>query len=106
MNSAKITFQEKTQEVVEGRKRETWATYYVAWADLPALSVREQTDVHNRSLTDAITLEVRACDLVKKMVNDLKNYRAVYEGKPYTLNSADKSRSRQGRVRILASRTD
>lgn len=106
MNSARITFEKKTRKTVDGRQQDTWATYYVAWADLPGLSVREQTDVHNRSLTDAITLEVRACDQVKTMVNDLKTYRAIYEGNAYTLNSTDKSRTRQGWVRILASRTD
>lgn len=106
MNSARITFEKKTQKIVDGRKVDAWAEFYTAWADLPALSVREQTDVNNRSLTDAITLEVRSCADVKTMLKDLKQYRAVYEGRPYTLQSADYSRSRRGWVRLLASRTD
>lgn len=106
MNSARITFQKKTQEVVAGRKEETWADFYAAWADLPALSLREQTDAHNRSLTGAITLEVRICEDIQAILDDLKRFRAIYKGKPYTLNSSDPSRSHEGWVRILASRTD
>ena len=106
MNSARITFEKKTQKVEEGRKKDTWATFYAAWADRPALSVREQTDVNNRSLTDAITLEVRICEKIQDILDNLKQYRAIYKGKPYTLNSSDPSRSHAGWVRILASRTD
>lgn len=106
MNSARITFEKKKQTLKDGRKVETWEAYYTAWADLPALSSREQTTVHERSLTDAITLEVRICDKVKEMLADLKQYRAVYEGRPYTMNSTDKSRKHEGWTRILASRTD
>ena len=106
MNSARITFEKKTQEIVKGRKKDTWATFYAAWADLPALSVREQTDVNNRSLTDAITLEVRICEKVQDILDNLKQYRAIYKGKPSTLTSSDPSRSNAGWVRILASRTD
>lgn len=106
MNSARITFEKKTQKVEEGRKRDTWATFYAAWADLPGLSIREQTDVNNRSLTDAITLEVRTCEKVQDILDNLKQYRVIYKGKPYTLNSSDPSRSHEGKVRILASRTD
>lgn len=106
MDSARITFEKQKQEVVDGRKVATWAEFYKAWADLPALSVKEQTDVHNRSLTDAITMEVRMCAQVKDIMGNLKGYRAIYDGKPYTISSTDKSRKRQGWVRLLASRTD
>lgn len=106
MNSARITFEKKNQEVVEGRKKDTWAKFYAAWADLPTLSIREQTDVNNRALTNAITLEVRSCEKIQAILDDLKQYRAIYKGKPYTLNSSDPSRSHEGWVRILASRTD
>lgn len=106
MDSAKITFEKKTQTLKDGRKTDTWATHYVAWADLPALSVREQTDVHNRSLIDAITLEVRMCEKVKEITANLKDFRVVYDGRTYTINSTDKSRKRQGWIRLLASRAD
>lgn len=106
MDSARITFEKKKQGLKDGRKTETWATHYVAWADLPALSVREQTDVHNRSLIDAITLEVRMCEKVKEVTANLKGFRVIYDGRPYTIKSTDKSRKRQGWIRLLASRTD
>lgn len=106
MDSARVTFESKKNEIVEGRKVETWVLFYGTWADLPALSVKEQTDVHNRALTNAITLEVRACRQVQEILDDLKKHRVIYKGKPYTLNSSDPSRRRAGWVRILASRTD
>lgn len=106
MNSARITFEKKQQTIQGGRKVETWATVYVAWANLPALSVREQTDVHNRSLTDAITLEIRNCAMIQEIVDDLKQYRAIHKGKVYNLDSADPSRGHEGMVRILVSRMD
>lgn len=106
MNSARITFEKKTNGLKDGRNAATWATFYVAWADLPALSVREQTDVHNKALTDAITLEVRMCDQIREITENLKGFRAVYEGRPYSIKSADRSRKRQGFIRLLASRTD
>ena len=106
MNSARVTFEKKTQVVVDGRKKDTWAPVYGAWANLPALSAKEQTDAHNRALTNAITLEVRSCKQVQEILDDLKQHRAIYRGKTYTLNSSDPSRSHEGWVRILASRTD
>lgn len=106
MNSARVKFEEKTQTIEDGRKVETWAPFYSAWADLPGLSIKEQTDVSNRSLTNAITLEVRHCAKVQAILDNLKHYRVIYKGKPHTLNSSDPSRSHEGWVRILASRTD
>lgn len=106
MNSARVKFQKKEQEAVAGRKKETWVDFYTTWADLPAMSVREQTDVNNRSLTGAITMEVRICEDIQAILDDLKRFRAIYKDKPYTLNSSDPSRSHEGWVRILASRTD
>lgn len=106
MNSARVMFQRKEQKVVDGRKAETWEPFYGTWADLPGLSVKEQTDVHNRTLTNAITLEVRTCRQVQEILDDLKKHRVIHNGRPYTLNSSDPSRSHAGWVRILASRTD
>ena len=106
MNSARVKFEEKSQTTEDGRKVETWAEFYSAWANLPGLSIKEQTDVNNRALTNAITLEVRHCAKVKAILNNLKHYRVIYDGKPYTLNSSDPSRAHAGWVRILASRTD
>ena len=106
MNSGRVTFQQKTQEIVKGRKSETWADYYTAWADFPGLSMQEQTDVHNRELTDAITMEVRTCEKIEKLRKNMKRYRAVYDGAVYDLKSADYSRKRAGFIRLLASRAD
>lgn len=106
MNSARVKFEKKDQKVEEGRRVDTWAEFYSAWANLPGLSIKEQTDVSNRALTNAITLEVRHCAKVKAILNNLKHYRVIYDGEPYTLNSSDPSRAQAGWVRILASRTD
>ena len=106
MNSARVKFEKKDQKVEEGRRVDTWAEFYSAWAHLPGLSIKEQTNVNNRALTNAITLEVRHCAKVKTILNNLKHYRVIYDGKPYTLNSSDPSRAKTGWVRILASRTD
>lgn len=106
MNSGRVTFQKKEQSIQDGRKVETWADYYTAWADFPALSMREQTDVNNRQLTDAITLEVRVCQKVEALRADMKQFRAVYKGLIYDLKAADYSRSRAGFIRFLASRSD
>ena len=106
MNSARVKFEKKDQKVEEGRRVDTWEEFYSAWTNLPGLSIKEQTDVSNRALTNAITLEVRHCAKVKEILNNLKHYRVIYDGKPYTLNSSDPSRAQAGWVRILASRTD
>lgn len=106
MNSGRIIFEKKTQTVKDGRKSEAWAAFYATWADFPALSVREQTDVNNRQLTDAITLEVRVCQKVETIRKEMKQFRAVYKGLVYELKGADYSRSRAGFIRFLASRSD
>lgn len=106
MNSGRVTFQKKTETIVDGRRVDSWADYYTAWADFPALSMREQTDVNNRQLTDAITLEVRTCQKIEAMRADMKHFRAVYKGLIYDLKSADYSRSHAGFIRLLASRYD
>ena len=106
MNSARVKFEKKDQKGEDGRRVDTWEEFYSAWTNLPGLSIKEQTDVSNRALTNAITLEVRHCAKVKAILNNLKHYRVIYDGKPYTLNSSDPSRAHAGWVRILASRTD
>ena len=106
MNSGRVTFQKKTETTVDGRRVDNWADYYTAWVDFPVLSLREQTDVNNRQLTDAITLEVRTCQKIEALRADMKRYRAVYKGLVYDLKSADYSRSRAGFIRLLASRSD
>ena len=106
MNSGRVIFEKKTQTIKDGRKSEAWAGFYAAWADFPALSMREQTDVNNRQLTDAITLEVRVCQKVEAIRKEMKQFRAVHKGMVYELKGADYSRSRAGFIRFLASRAD
>lgn len=106
MNSGRVQFEKKTQAVLNGRRSETWAAFYVAWADLPGLSVEERTDVYNRTLTDAIVLEVRTCAKIDELRKDMKNFRVKYDGNVYALEGADYSRRREGYIRLLASRED
>ena len=46
------------------------------------------------------------CEKVKEITANLKDFRVVYDGRTYTINSTDKSRKRQGWIRLLASRAD
>lgn len=114
MDSARITFERKEQEIVAGRPTATWVKCYKTWADLPALSMSEQSyasgqsaaQVQNRTVTEYITLEVRVCAPVRAILSAMKDHRVIYEGRPYMLHKSDKSRKHEGWVRILASRSD
>ena len=104
--AGRVRFERRTQKIVEGRKVDTWQEFHTAWADLPDLSMREQTDAHNKELTDAITVEVRVCRKVEEVRKKLKEFRLVYDGEIYQIHGSDYSRTHEGHIRLLAARTD
>lgn len=106
MDSARVTFQRRSQKTVGGRKVDAWADYYTAWADLPGLSMTERAEIQNRELIDAVTLEVRVCCRVEEIRRNQKQFRVEYHGATYELDGADYSRKRAGFIRFLASRAD
>ncbi len=106
MNSGRVTFQRRKDEVIGGRQQETWRDHYTTWADFPALSVKEQAEANNREMVDAITMEVRTCRKVEEMQRNMKDFRAAFKGRIYELKAADPSRQHAGFVRLLVSRAE
>lgn len=106
MDNARVTFRQRKQETVEGRKVDAWADYYTAWADLPSQSMTERVEIQNRGLVDAVTLELRTCCRVEEIRRNQKQFRVMFRGVDYDLIGADYSRRRSGFIRFLASRAD
>ena len=104
--SGRVKFQQKKTEIINGRKSESWSDWYSCWAAFPAASLKEQTDIHNQQLNEALTIEVRSCQKTEHMRQDMKRYRVIYRGVEYDLKSADYSRQHAGHIRLLASRCD